>query len=183
MSEKERRVRGWTLLILRYARRERLHPSLVAGVMEVESGGDPHTPSAAGAVGLMQVMPGEIIPGRPTAEELRDPIVNIAVGCLLLSDAWKRWGTTAGTLASYYGAVDEQGHPTDAHDGSGVTGWEYVRRVEMAAEHYRDLDEGAGNSEVLLQFDAIWGNLREIEERTKHIRNHLILSKRALGLE
>jgi len=124
-------------LVVDTARKYGLRPSLVAGVIAVESGWDPQAVSSAGAVGLMQVMPGEKIPGRPPTQALLDPATNIDWGCRLLREAWDRYGTTAGMLAAYYGAVDAQGRPTDADDGPGVTGWEYVWRGEQAAERYR----------------------------------------------
>lgn len=36
---------------------------------------------------------------------------------------------------------------------------------------------------VLAEFDAVWGNLDEIEQRIAHVRNHVIRAKKALGYE
>ena len=130
-------------LIVDTARRYYVAPSLVAGLIEAESGGDPDTVSHAGAVGLGQVMPGEIIPGRPSASELHNPIVNVEWTCRLLAEGREGWGTQAGMLAAYYGAIDDQGHPSTATDGSGVDGWGYVRAVEAAALRYLSLDQAA----------------------------------------
>ncbi len=130
-------------LIVDTARRYYLAPSLVAGLIEVESGGNPDAVSKAGAVGLGQVMPGEYIAGRPSAAELRNPIVNVEWTCRLLAEGRQRWGTQAGMLAAYYGAVDGQGYPSSATDGSGVDGWGYVRAVEAAARRYLSLDKAA----------------------------------------
>ena len=130
-------------LIVDTARRYYLSPSLVAGLIEVESQGNPDAVSKAGAIGLGQVMPGEVLAGRPSAQELRNPIVNVEWTCRLLADGRQRWGTQAGMLAAYYGAVDGEGHPSSATDGSGVDGWGYVRAVEAAALTYLTLDQAA----------------------------------------
>ncbi len=69
------------------ADRRSLDPFLVASIIRQESGFEPTTVSNAGAVGLMQIMPGEVsriasqagIPGIDRSR-LFDPLTNIAVG-------------------------------------------------------------------------------------------------------
>ncbi|MCD4733853.1 lytic transglycosylase domain-containing protein [bacterium] len=81
--------------------------ALVLALIEAESSFDPEALSSAGAVGLMQLMPG-------TAEEiarkhdlsadfdLRDPETNLRLGCLLLRDLLARYGgDTVSALAAY----------------------------------------------------------------------------------
>lgn len=136
-------VSRWAALIGPAARPRRLAPSLVAGLIEIESAGDPDCVSRAGAVGLMQVMPGELIPGRPTAAELHSPTANVEWGCQILADNRDRIGHQAGALAAYYGAADAAGTPNAATDGSDVDGWRYVRLVETAALDYLPLDQWA----------------------------------------
>ena len=133
----------WASLIVPAARSRRLAPSLVAGLIEIESAGNPDAESRAGAIGLMQVVPGEIFPGRPSAADLHDPAINVATGCAILATNRTGYGTQAGMLAAYYGAVGADGRPTDATDGSGVDGWGYVELVEAAALRYLDLDQYA----------------------------------------
>jgi len=79
-----------TPLILKYARKHNLDPWLVRGVIEVESGFNPHARSYAGAGGLMQLMPG-------TAAGLGcgnvfDPEANIAAGTRYLRMMLDRFG-------------------------------------------------------------------------------------------
>lgn len=133
-------VRRYATLIVDTARAHGLRPSLVAGLVEVESGGNPEALSRAGAVGLGQVMPAERIPGRPSSSALRDPALNLEWSCRILAGNLARLGQQAGALAAYYGACDAEGRPTEAHDGSGATGWEYVRLVEGKAVRFVDLD-------------------------------------------
>lgn len=136
-------VARWASLIVPTARRHRLAPSLIAGLVEIESVGVPDAVSRAGAVGLGQIMPSPLIAGRPTADELRNPATNVEWTCRILAANRTRLGTQAGALAAYYGAASLDGRPTGATDGSGVTGWDYVRLVETAALEYLDLDQRA----------------------------------------
>ena len=128
-------VSDYRALIVREARAHGLRPSLVAGLVDVESGGQPAVVSVAGAVGLMQVMPGEIIPGRPSAEALKDPQTNVRTGCQLLAELLCSRGNQACALAAYYGAA-YLGRPTD-------DGWRYVNLVEGASSKYADWDQTA----------------------------------------
>ena len=77
-----------------------------------ESGGNPNAiNSGSGAVGLMQVMPDYVIPGRPSTSALLDPVFNIQTGCNILSvyvdqygsirDGLWAYGGTNGTYAQY----------------------------------------------------------------------------------
>lgn len=136
-------ITRWAFLFVPEARKHNLVPSIVAGLIEAESGGNREAISHAGAVGLMQVMTGEAIAGRPSREELLDAETNVRWGCQILADNFARHGTTAGMLASYFGACDSNGIPNDASDGSGVDGWGYVRLVERAAVAYREIDQRA----------------------------------------
>jgi hypothetical protein len=125
-------VSDYRALIVREARAHGLQPSLVAGLIDVESGGQPDAVSSAGAVGLMQVLSQEVMPGRPTKEQLLDQTVNVQTGCSLLAELIQANGSQDAGLASYYGAC-YLGRPTDQ-------GWSYVRLVEAAAQKYRDWD-------------------------------------------
>jgi soluble lytic murein transglycosylase-like protein len=73
------RIARWDELIAAEAAEHDLAPELVRAVIAVESCGDPLAISSAGAVGLMQLMPG-------TAADLgcadpRDPASNVDAGC------------------------------------------------------------------------------------------------------
>lgn len=106
-------ISPWRGLCEKYGAQYNLDPQVVATVMKLESNGDPNSISTAGAVGLMQVMPAEKIPGRPTTEQLKDPDFNVKTGCSILRsymDAWQ--GSLAYGLASYYmgvGGLQNQG--------------------------------------------------------------------------
>lgn len=91
-----------------YAERYRLDPALVAGVIETESGWVPDSRSAAGAVGLMQVLPetARFIAEQPTRpspspERLEEPEVNIAYGTWYLRYLVDRHGSVPVALAAY----------------------------------------------------------------------------------
>ena len=83
------------------AQRNGLAPELLRAVIEAESGGDPQAQSPAGAMGLMQLMPG-------TAAELGvaepyDIEQNIAGGARYLGRMLNQFGDTRQALAAYNG--------------------------------------------------------------------------------
>ncbi len=87
-----------------------LDPALVAAVINTESGFAPDSRSAAGAVGLMQVLPDTARfiarqPERPSPspERLAEPEVNIAYGARYLRYLIDRYGTVGLALAAYNG--------------------------------------------------------------------------------
>jgi len=87
-------------LIQKAARRHRLDPWLLHAVITVESAYNPRAVSSAGAMGLMQLMPG-------TAERFGvadpfDPVANINAGARYLRLLLNRFGTIQLALASYH---------------------------------------------------------------------------------
>ena len=70
--------------ILSESEAARLDPLLALAVIEVESGYDPSAVSAAGALGLMQVLPGtmkrEVAGLGPEHRDPQDPIANVRAG-------------------------------------------------------------------------------------------------------
>ena len=87
------------ILISHYSRRHRLDPHFVKAVVKVESNFNPRCRSKAGAMGLMQLMPG-------TARELGvrnpwDPEENIAGGVKYLAKMRKRFKDMKLVLAAY----------------------------------------------------------------------------------
>ncbi len=80
-------VLAWYHLAAAIAPLYGIPPELACALIYVESNGKPDAVSSAGAVGLMQVMPSEAGPvfrDRPQARWLREPAINIAVGCSIL---------------------------------------------------------------------------------------------------
>ena len=90
-------------LVRQAAERNTIPPSWVRAVLRAESAGDPHAVSAAGAMGLMQLMPGTWKEVRRTLNlgtDPFDPHDNIAAGAAYLRWLHDRYGD-AGFLAAY----------------------------------------------------------------------------------
>lgn len=94
-----------------------LDPALLAAVVYAESRFDPTARSAAGAVGLMQLLP-ETAKGialrtggnRFVVADLLDPEINVRYGSWYLDHLGDRYGDTRLALAAYHGGqgnVDE----------------------------------------------------------------------------
>ena len=106
-------VKSWCRLIKSQAGRFQMDPNLVAAVMTIESGGDPHAISNSGAVGLLQVMPndglasafncinGPCFMDRPTSQALLNPDFNVAYGTKLLAENLQRTGDIREALMAY----------------------------------------------------------------------------------
>lgn len=97
--------------VVREAGRNGLDPWAVAGLIRQESFFNPAAVSAAGAVGLMQVMPTTAtgLARRAgvngfRASMLRDPATNLRLGTLFLADQMARWdGRLSDVLGAYNG--------------------------------------------------------------------------------
>ncbi|WP_424989780.1 lytic transglycosylase domain-containing protein [Fluviibacterium sp. S390] len=95
----------------------------IRAVMQAESAGDPHAVSHAGAMGLMQVMPGTWTVLRQEHGLGADPFDsrdNILAGTAYLRAMLDRYGTVGGMLAAYnagpgrYDAYLSEGRPLPA---------------------------------------------------------------------
>ncbi|WP_083392705.1 lytic transglycosylase domain-containing protein [Rhodobacter xanthinilyticus] len=76
----------------------------IVAVMRAESANDPSAVSHAGAMGLMQVMPGTWAALRTRhglGDDPHDPRDNILAGTAYLREMWDRYGTIAAMLAAY----------------------------------------------------------------------------------
>ena len=102
-----------------------LDPALIAAVIYVESRFDPNARSAAGAVGLMQLLP-DTARGialrtggtRFVVADLRDPEINVRYGSWYLDNLLDRYSDMKLALAAYHagpGNVDRW-----RRDGSGI---------------------------------------------------------------
>jgi soluble lytic murein transglycosylase len=129
-----------------HARNHGLDPALVAAVVYVESRFDPNAESAAGAVGLMQLLPGTakgiaLRTGgdRFVVADLRDPDINVRYGTWYLDHLRERYGSTRQALAAYHagqGNVD-----TWRARGNGIEFSEtrdYVSEIERLTRVYAD---------------------------------------------
>jgi soluble lytic murein transglycosylase-like protein len=106
------------------AERQGVNPDLVRAVVRQESGGRSDAVSSAGAIGLMQLMPG-------TARELgvnpHDPAQNLAGGVRYLKEMAARFGNLDEALAAYNagpGAVQRFGGIPPYRETQ-----DYVRRI------------------------------------------------------
>jgi len=97
------RAQDWDDLVRQAAERNALPATWVRAVLQAESAGDPHAVSGAGAMGLMQLMPGTWKDVRRTLNlgaDPFDPHDNIAAGAAYLRWLHDRYGD-AGFLAAY----------------------------------------------------------------------------------
>ena len=129
------KVRRWCDLITQYSLKNNLDPDMLAGLIWLESGGNPSAYSHSGAVGLMQVMPrdglaaefvcknGPCFRDRPTINELENPEFNISFGSKMLSGLIQRRGSLRDALKSY-GPMD--------------VGYSYADRVISIFHQYED---------------------------------------------
>jgi soluble lytic murein transglycosylase len=137
-------------IIRGHAANYELDAALVAAVVYAESRFDPNAESAAGAIGLMQLLPetaeGIALRTGGTAfvvADLRNPEINVRYGAWYLHNLLDRYGDTRLALAAYHagqGNVDEW-----QRTGAGIVFPEtrdYVRQVmelrQVYARVYRD---------------------------------------------
>lgn len=187
MSEEQ--VRRYTALIRSAATACRLRASVVAGLIDVESGGNERAvspdngPGLGHAIGLMQVLAGHFTPGQNGME----PATNLAVGCRILREKIDAYGGRVESgLAAYFGAVDAAGNPTTASDLTGTTGVQYVAEVLGAAKQFVDLDEGDGGAGLpradpdFARYAPGTGTWREACVNLKGIADHALASGRQI---
>jgi len=116
MKDPEERIELLTLVHLEAARVE-LPPELILAVIEVESNFDRYAVSAAGALGLMQIMPfwlDEI--GRPN-DNLLHVDTNLRYGCTILRFYLdKENGDLRRALGRYNGSLGKRKYPNKVID-------------------------------------------------------------------
>jgi len=99
-------VLKWSQQIRAAAAKHSLPPQFVAGIMGLESGGNPNAKSPANAWGLMQLLPstasgqaGRLVTGQ---ELLDDPLLNLDLGTKFLAELWEKYkGNAIRVTASY----------------------------------------------------------------------------------
>lgn len=129
--------------------------SVIAAIMDIESGGKQNAESPMNkdrqgrpigrAQGLMQVMPfhfpGVILgpDGEASASDkmfMQEPGRNIFKGAALLADNFGRYGSWTKAAAAYFGAIDAQGNITGGTDATGTSGNTYVNLFVEALRKY-----------------------------------------------
>lgn len=149
--------RKYSAEVEKYSREFDVDESLVYAVIRTESGFREEVESYAGAVGLMQLMPGtfEWLQGMKdgevvyTADSLKDPDVNIRYGVYFLSYLIDRYGSESTACAAYNaGTTTVDGWLSDAaysSDGATLTSIpysetdSYVKKVMDAKAMYKKL--------------------------------------------
>jgi soluble lytic murein transglycosylase len=133
--------------------RHRINPYLVAAVISAESGFEPAITSAAGAAGLMQVMPdtaaellrrGLVSKAVVKDKPLSDPAANIEYGTAYLRYLVDRYHEVETVLAAYNAGLR---HADQWSEGGGdireaiefPETKAYVLKVVRAREHYEEL--------------------------------------------
>jgi murein DD-endopeptidase MepM/ murein hydrolase activator NlpD len=149
-----------------------LDPSLLAGVVDFESSGNPRAINkSSGATGLGQVMPRERgFPDRPTQAELLDPDTNLDWSARILKSGLDRYGSEDKALAAYLGAIDARGNITGAVDANGTGGNQYIRTVRERQQRYRDTGPGGATGPAVATGDAPpW--VRDLVDRGPPVTN------------
>jgi soluble lytic murein transglycosylase len=133
-------------IIRGHAANHDLDPALVAAVVYVESRFDPNARSAAGAIGLMQLLPDTAkgIALRTGGDgfvvaDLRDPEINVRYGTWYLDHLRERYGDVDLALAAYHAGPGSVDHWRD--EGLGIPfaeTREYVAEVERMKGVYAD---------------------------------------------
>jgi soluble lytic murein transglycosylase len=123
-----------------------LDPALLAAMVYVESRFDPNAESAAGAIGLMQLLPdtAEGIALRTGGDgfvvaDLRDPEINVRYGSWYIDHLRERYGDLDLALAAYHAGPGTVDHWRE--EGLGIASPEtrqYVADVERVKAVYAD---------------------------------------------
>jgi transglycosylase-like protein with SLT domain/PT repeat-containing protein len=116
-------VLRWLPEIEASAEANKVPAELIAGIVRIESDGNPNIISPDGARGLMQIMPDQLLGQGITDDLWHDPATNImAGGYELLERSWS-YGSWEGAVGSYFGfGCDVFGTCTDVYIAV-VFGW------------------------------------------------------------
>ncbi len=141
-------IRYWADSIIRWAAASNLDPNLAATVMQIESCGDPHATSRAGAMGLFQVMPYHFAAG----ENPYQPDVNALRGLGYLKRALDAAGGNARlALAGYNGGIGVISR------GEWTWAAETARYVKYGFPIYEDAQGGGTSSASLNEWYGRYG--------------------------
>jgi hypothetical protein len=157
-------ISQWSHWILYWAAERELDPDLVAAVVRQESLGQSSAEGPYGSVGLMMVLPAEVsgMPWRPTAEELKQPNVNVRWGTGILAEVIRETGgDLVRALAAYNGGW-EQVHirSTERYAHSVLTYYAHA----LAGRHGYGYQESKVWSMVIMT--RVDGHIQHIQVRT-----------------
>jgi hypothetical protein len=162
-------VLGWKDLVGRVAAKEGFPAHWIAGVMALESGGNPNAGSPAGAQGLLQLMPAtaRALAGRTLGPgEILDPELNVTLGARLLAKLSKRYNGNlvqvffaynAGSALCGAGVSHGYGNPADKGNPCSPNVWNVVADCyssSQATVDYASIVIGYGNEALSQGFVA-----------------------------
>jgi soluble lytic murein transglycosylase-like protein len=134
---------GFNAIIQAAARAYRVEAALIRAVIEVESGFNPHARSAAGATGLMQLMPATA--RRYGVRNARDPVQNIDGGTRYLRDLLDLFQGNAQLAVAGYNA----GEGAVLRHGSRIPPYaETQAYVPKVMSRYREQRSAAGGARL-----------------------------------
>jgi len=96
-------VLQWVVLMQAAAERYGVPLAFIAAIITVESGGNPDAVSAAGAQGLMQIMPENLLRLGVSQDRWRDPEANIDAGTRFIAEKLARGMSLDEVAAGYFG--------------------------------------------------------------------------------
>ena len=150
----------WRGLIEQSAKEFGLDPDAVEAIMMLESDGNPSSKSPDGAMGLMQVMSYNFLPG----EDPWDPATNIRAGVRYFAEKYKKFGNYDSAAAAYLGAADANGNPTTAQDAFGTDGPAYVKKFNAnwnTVKQARQAPSGGSSTGGVFPVDGFKGTIEK----------------------
>jgi soluble lytic murein transglycosylase-like protein len=138
-------VLRWLPEIMASSRKWGVPPEILAGVIRIESQGEPGPISPAGARGLVQMMPDGLLNYGAAESMWHDPVTNIDAGAWGLAWRFNAQGSWEGAVGAYLGfGCDVYGTCTDV----------YVRVVMGWAAYYRPIIADPYNAGIPLLPDG-----------------------------
>lgn len=147
---------AYDALFKKYEQKEGLPSGLLKSLAKAESGFDPRAKSPAGALGLMQLMPGTAEQYGTKKEDIYDPEKNIQAGSRYLKHLIDKFGDVNIAIAAYntgeygeYGKMYAQGKipaikETQQHIKKVLGFWGETRNPEMASPDLQGLKMKSG---------------------------------------
>lgn len=157
-------ISQWSHWIIHWSHERELDPDLVAAVIRKESIGQAGAEGPYGAVGLMMVMPAEVsgLSWRPTAEELKQPNVNLRWGTGMLKEIIRdSGGDLPRALAAYNGGWEQVNLPATGRYAQSVL--TYYAQAIAARHGYNHQESKVWSMVLMIRVD---GHIERIQTRT-----------------